>query len=627
VVDDGSCLVIGAICDDGNLATINDVVSANCQCGGTTVIVGCTLVDACNYNASAVVDDGSCIVVGDPCNDGNAQTINDVIDANCNCMGMQVVGQVVINEVDADQPGVDAAEFVELYGTPEMSLSGYSLVLFNGNGDTTYKAFDLDGYQLDVDGFFVLGSVLNADYVVSSGTTGFLQNGADAVGLYLADSIDFPIGTLATNLNLVDALVYGTSDPDDAELIGILVPGQAQVNEGIGNNTNSSSRVPDGGSALTQNLFVAQTPTPGFSNVLSTNGCTDPTACNYDIAATVDDGSCLIVGSSCDDGDAQTINDTVNAQCQCAGVNSADAGCTDANACNYNATATVDDGSCILPGDACDDGNAATVGDVITVNCECMGVISQDTCIINPVVITLDSVAHNLCFGGNEGYISTTVSGGSGLYVANWNSNPIQTTPYAANLVAGIYSLVIEDTNGCTDTLTQEITQPAGSFPVISGNFDPTAMANEQYTVNTWPGASYVWTVNGGSILSGDSTETMTVIWNNINTGTVSVVQTDSTGCVLSDINVVYINATEILENQDSYQMYPNPANQYTSFVWGNQKLRRYEVSDAMGRRILSQSNAADFYQLDVSEWEAGLYFVRITDGETEKVEKLIVEK
>jgi hypothetical protein len=239
----------------------------------------------------------------------------------------------------------------------------------------------------------------------------------------------------------------------------------------------------------------------------------------------------------------------------------------------------------------------------------------------------LDSVAHNLCFGGNEGYISTTVSGGSGLYVANWNSNPIQTTPYAANLVAGIYSLVIEDTNGCTDTLTQEITQPAGSFPVISGNFDPTAMANEQYTVNTWPGASYVWTVNGGSILSGDSTETIIVIWNNINTGTVSVVQTDSTGCVLSDINVVYVNATDIVENQDSYQMYPNPANQYTSFVWGNQKLRRYEVSDAMGRRILSQSSAADFYQLDVSEWEAGLYFVRITDGETEKVEKLIVEK
>jgi hypothetical protein len=73
--------------------------------------------------------------------------------------------------------------------------------------------------------------------------------------------------------------------------------------------------------------------------------------------------------------------------------------------------------------------------------------------------------------------------------------------------------------------------------------------------------------------------------------------------------------------------MYPNPANQYTSFVWENQKLRRYEVSDAMGRRILSQSSAADFYQLDVSEWEAGLYFVRITDGETEKVEKLIVEK
>jgi hypothetical protein len=50
-------------------------------------------------------------------------------------------------------------------------------------------------------------------------------------------------------------------------------------------------------------------------------GCTDATACNYDMNATQDDGSC-------------------NFDC---------AGCTDATACNYDATATQDDGSCIAP--------------------------------------------------------------------------------------------------------------------------------------------------------------------------------------------------------------------------------------------------------------------------------------
>ncbi|WP_306643638.1 trypsin-like peptidase domain-containing protein [Sanyastnella coralliicola] len=49
-------------------------------------------------------------------------------------------------------------------------------------------------------------------------------------------------------------------------------------------------------------------------------GCTDATACNYDPAATTDDGSCILPN-----------------------------GCTDASACNYDPAATCDDGSCTFP--------------------------------------------------------------------------------------------------------------------------------------------------------------------------------------------------------------------------------------------------------------------------------------
>ncbi len=42
------------------------------------------------------------------------------------------------------------------------------------------------------------------------------------------------------------------------------------------------------------------------------------------------------------------------------------AGCTNASACNYDASATADDGSCILLGAPCDDGDAFTLGDVYT---------------------------------------------------------------------------------------------------------------------------------------------------------------------------------------------------------------------------------------------------------------------
>ena len=50
-------------------------------------VLGCTNAQACNYNESATQDDGSCLIQGASCNDGNANTTNDVINANCQCAG------------------------------------------------------------------------------------------------------------------------------------------------------------------------------------------------------------------------------------------------------------------------------------------------------------------------------------------------------------------------------------------------------------------------------------------------------------------------------------------------------------------------------------------------------------
>ena len=64
-------------------------------------------------------------------------------------------------------------------------------VFYNGNGDTSYAAFDLDGFSLDANGFFVLGNaaVPNVGLAFNDNT---LQNGADGVALYQADAGDFP---------------------------------------------------------------------------------------------------------------------------------------------------------------------------------------------------------------------------------------------------------------------------------------------------------------------------------------------------------------------------------------------------------------------------------------------------
>ena len=53
---------------------------------------------------------------------------------------------LVINEVDVDNPGTDNQEFIELYGTPGASLDGLVVVVYNGSNDDVEQAWDLDGY-------------------------------------------------------------------------------------------------------------------------------------------------------------------------------------------------------------------------------------------------------------------------------------------------------------------------------------------------------------------------------------------------------------------------------------------------------------------------------------------------
>jgi hypothetical protein len=81
----------------------------------------------------------------------------------------------------------------------------------------------------------------------------------------------------------------------------------------------------------------------GVCNANEVVGCQTPTACNYNPAAT-DPGTCVLA-TGCDfcSGGAVVDGDTDNdGVCNSAEV----AGCTASNACNYNASATDDNGTC-----------------------------------------------------------------------------------------------------------------------------------------------------------------------------------------------------------------------------------------------------------------------------------------
>jgi len=138
-----------------------------------------------------------------------------------------------------------------------------------------------------------------------------------------------------------------------------------------------------------------------------------------------------------------------------------------------------------------------------------------------------------LCFGGsNTGSIDLSPQGGTpysthavanpNLYHYSWNSG--QTTEDISSLAANTYTVTVTDSLGCTDVLTQTISQPTiltqtGTSSTIdcfggsNGSISATGIGGVQpYT--------YLW--------SNDSiTETIT----DLTTGTYSLVVTDLNGC------------------------------------------------------------------------------------------------
>ena len=174
---------------------------------------------------------------------------------------------LVINEFDPDSPSTDTAEFIELKSqTPNFSTDGYILVFFNGstNGaDSSYLVIDLNGATTDNNGLLVIGSEGVSPFPQVLIAQNVFQNGADGVGIYQASVDDFPEGTLATQTNLIDAMVYDTNDADDTGLLALLGETNQYNDNGTTANPRSIQRFVDG---MGIESYSTATPTPRREN-------------------------------------------------------------------------------------------------------------------------------------------------------------------------------------------------------------------------------------------------------------------------------------------------------------------------------------------------------------------------
>jgi len=173
-------------------------------------------------------------------------------------------GEIVINEIDYDQPGTDAAEFVELKNVSggDIDLGGYVLQLINGNGGAPYQSFNLPaGVLADGDYFVVCGDAANTpncDLDVSPNTN-LVQNGA-------------PDGVILLNgADLVDGVSYEGDIPGVVEGSGVGLADSGSV------EFVSIARTPDGADSDQNNIDLAFVcTTPGMMNSTTASGCADP---------------------------------------------------------------------------------------------------------------------------------------------------------------------------------------------------------------------------------------------------------------------------------------------------------------------------------------------------------------
>lgn len=145
----------------------------------------------------------------------------------------------------------------------------------------------------------------------------------------------------------------------------------------------------------------------------------------------------------------------------------------------------------------------------------------------SPVITGLSGV-NLLCNGNSSGSVTVTASGGTGTLTYSW-SNTSSGGTSITGLIAGTYSVVVADANGCTAISTVAITEP----PLLNAPTFTTTNAN--CGVND--GSATATVLGGtGSLIYNWSNGSTTAAVNNLATGSYTLTVTDANGCTNSSV-------------------------------------------------------------------------------------------
>ncbi len=156
-----------------------------------------------------------------------------------------------------------------------------------------------------------------------------------------------------------------------------------------------------------------------------------------------------------------------------------------------------------------------------------------------PVLLFANVVITNpTCFGGSNGTVTASASGGTGIYTYVLNPGGItNNTGLFNNLVPGTYSITVSDVNGCSTSTTVLVSQPT-QVTWVSINFvSPTCFGNFNGTINamaTGGTGSKDYNIQPGNVTNN------TGIFINLAAGIYTIIAADQNGCsITTTVNVL----------------------------------------------------------------------------------------
>ena len=229
------------------------------------------------------------------------------------------------------------------------------------------------------------------------------------------------------------------------------------------------------------------------------------------------------------------------------------------------------------------------------------------------IILTIDSVKDVTCEGGNDGMIITSTTGGALPYFIQWDDPNMQMSPTAINLEEGLYTIMLEDNNGCPVSATTTVGFIFPSPQPDLGNDITTSESFADLMVSGGPFSSYAWS-NGANA-------TTTRVFAS---GTYTVTVTDDNGCTGTDeieVTVNLIDGIEDLENHYDLTLFPQPSQNDAVQLQINapsNEILKLELMDLTGKQLWLDRVAIvagkNNLSIPVAPLAKGLYLLRVTD-------------